>query len=255
MLFSSSRLHRMETKMAGDIELILSILRTGKAPTGPPSGHGRTDPVRPGPAPPPPYAAVPNAIPGKTLYVPITPSSASPFFTLTHRECEQFRPCLHENFEKFEMLSTPTGSWIRSRRRPHQLPVGVEIISNFSKFHADRNGTVHTLDGSANSGTCMKNIVRKKPLSLSHLFLFSRRHSVAELGGAESDRARPGGHRNPAQRSRKSSYRRNAGIGIFYYLNCHVTHTVTWRDVTLKWQFKCQGRFRGWFSRASARHQ
>ena len=46
----------------------------------------------------------------------------------------QFRPCQHENFEKFEMISTPTGSWIRSRRRPHQLPVGVEIISNFSKF-------------------------------------------------------------------------------------------------------------------------
>ena len=57
-------------------------------------------------------------------------------YTLSHRECGQFRPCLHENFEKFEMISTPTGSWIRSRRRRDriQLPVGVEIISNFSKF-------------------------------------------------------------------------------------------------------------------------
>ena len=54
--------------------------------------------------------------------------------TLSNRECGQFHPCLHENFEKFERISTPTGSWIRSRRRPHQLPVGVEIISNFSKF-------------------------------------------------------------------------------------------------------------------------
>ena len=54
----------------------------------------------------------------------------------SHRECGQFRPCIHENFEKFEMISTPTGSWIRSRRRRDriQLPVGVEIISNFSKF-------------------------------------------------------------------------------------------------------------------------
>ena len=54
----------------------------------------------------------------------------------SHRECGQFRPCLHENFEKFEMISTPTGSWIRSRLRRDriQLPVGVEIISNFSKF-------------------------------------------------------------------------------------------------------------------------
>ena len=57
-------------------------------------------------------------------------------YTVSHRECGQFRPCVHENFEKFKMISTPTGSWIRSRRRRDriQLPVGVEIISNFSKF-------------------------------------------------------------------------------------------------------------------------
>ena len=86
-------------------------------------------------------------------------------------------PTMHENFEKFEMISTPTGSWIRSRRRRDriqlpvgrrnhleffkivpsqtwrtvvrtppksfrrdriQLPVGVEIISNFSKFSCIR---------------------------------------------------------------------------------------------------------------------
>ena len=43
---------------------------------------------------------------------------------------------LLENVEKFEMISTPMGSWIRSRllRDRIQLPVGVEIISNFSKF-------------------------------------------------------------------------------------------------------------------------
>ena len=57
-------------------------------------------------------------------------------YTLSHRECGQFRPCMLENFDKFEMISTPTGSWIRSRLRRDriQLPVGVEIISNFSKF-------------------------------------------------------------------------------------------------------------------------
>ena len=55
-------------------------------------------------------------------------------YTLSHRECGQFHPYVHENFEKFKIISIPTGSWIRSRRRPHQLPVGVEIILNFSKF-------------------------------------------------------------------------------------------------------------------------
>ena len=53
---------------------------------------------------------------------------------VSHRECGQFRPCVHENFEKFKIISTSTGSGIRSRLRPHQLPVGVEIILNFYIF-------------------------------------------------------------------------------------------------------------------------
>ena len=59
------------------------------------------------------------------------------WYTVSLRECGQFRPCLHENFEKFEMISIPTGSWWSwwgRRRDRFQLPVGVEIISNFSKF-------------------------------------------------------------------------------------------------------------------------
>ena len=61
----------------------------------------------------------------------------------------QFRPYVHENFEKFKIISTPTGSWIRSRQRRDriQLPVGVEIILNFSKLRvpirrAGDNGTI-----------------------------------------------------------------------------------------------------------------
>ena len=34
---------------------------------------------------------------------------------VSHRECGQFRPYVHENFEKFKIILTPTGSWIRSR--------------------------------------------------------------------------------------------------------------------------------------------
>ena len=72
-------------------------------------------------------------------------------YTVSHRECGQFRHCLLENFEKFEMISTPTGSWIRSSRRRDriQLPVVAEIISNFSKFSSRqwRNCPLHTLDG------------------------------------------------------------------------------------------------------------
>ena len=56
-------------------------------------------------------------------------------YTVSHRECGQFRPYVHENFEKFKIISTPTVSWIRSRLRRDQiqLTVGVEIIMNFSK--------------------------------------------------------------------------------------------------------------------------
>ena len=32
-------------------------------------------------------------------------------YILSYRECGQFRPCLHEHFEKFEIISTLTGSW------------------------------------------------------------------------------------------------------------------------------------------------
>ena len=58
------------------------------------------------------------------------------FYTWTHRNGGQSRHFRHENFEKFDMFSTPTGSWIRSRLRRDriQLPVGVENMSNFSKF-------------------------------------------------------------------------------------------------------------------------
>ena len=56
-------------------------------------------------------------------------------YTVSHRECGQFRSYVHENFEKFKIISTSTGSWIRSRRRDRiQLPDEVEIILNFSKF-------------------------------------------------------------------------------------------------------------------------
>ena len=57
------------------------------------------------------------------------------------------RPYVHENFEKFKIISTPTGSWIRSRRRRDriQLPVGVEIILNFLKFFMNIGTELSTL--------------------------------------------------------------------------------------------------------------
>ena len=63
-------------------------------------------------------------------------------YTVSHRECGQFRPYVRDNYENFKIISTPTGSWIRSRRRRDQiqLPVGVEILI----FHEHRDGTVHT---------------------------------------------------------------------------------------------------------------
>ena len=55
---------------------------------------------------------------------------------MSHQEFGQLRSYVHENFEKFKIILTPTGSWIRSRLRRDriQLPVGVKIILNFSKF-------------------------------------------------------------------------------------------------------------------------
>ena len=48
------------------------------------------------------------------------------------------------NFANFEMISTTTGSWIWSRRRPHLLPIVVEIIWKFAKLH-DEGDEVSTL--------------------------------------------------------------------------------------------------------------
>ena len=63
-------------------------------------------------------------------------SPAGSRYTVSHRQCGQFRPYVHENFEQFKMKSIPTGSWIRSRlqRDRIQLTDGVEILLNFSKL-------------------------------------------------------------------------------------------------------------------------
>ena len=55
------------------------------------------------------------------------------FYTLSHRECGHPRHLCHATFADCEMISTTTGSWIRShrlrlRRDRIQLPVVVEII-------------------------------------------------------------------------------------------------------------------------------
>ena len=67
--------------------------------------------------------------------------------TLSHRECGHLR---HENFEKFEMISTSTGSWIRSRRRRDRIQLPIRRRNHlvfFQNFHEHRDGTVRTLDG------------------------------------------------------------------------------------------------------------
>ena len=56
-------------------------------------------------------------------------------YTVPHRVCGQFRPYVHENFEKFERISNPTA---RHRRNPFEF---------FKIFHEHRDETVHTLDG------------------------------------------------------------------------------------------------------------
>ena len=66
---------------------------------------------------------------------------------MSHRERGQFRRYVHENFKKFKLITTPMGSWWASSAIVSQLPVGAEIILNFSKFHEHRDRTVHTFDG------------------------------------------------------------------------------------------------------------
>ena len=72
------------------------------------------------------------------------------WYALSHRKCGQFHPCLHKKFEKFEMISIPTGSWIRWLLRARSIPTppsGSKSSRIFQKFYANRAGTVHTFDG------------------------------------------------------------------------------------------------------------
>ena len=68
-------------------------------------------------------------------------------YTLSHRECGQFRPYVHENFEKFKIVSTPTGSWIRSRLRRDriQLSVGHRTYLEFFKIFMNIGTELSTL--------------------------------------------------------------------------------------------------------------
>ena len=69
-------------------------------------------------------------------------------YTVSHRECGQFRPYVHENFEKFKIISTPTGSWIRSRGAiESNCPSGSKLSWIFQNFYEHRDGIIHTLDG------------------------------------------------------------------------------------------------------------
>ena len=70
-------------------------------------------------------------------------------YNLYHRECGQFRPNVHENFEKFEIISTRwavgfdrAGGAIESN-----CPSGSKLSRIFQNFHEHWDGTVHTLDG------------------------------------------------------------------------------------------------------------
>ena len=82
----------------------------------------------------------------RILFVYLNPPPPPKMWTPSHP-----RHLCRDTFTKFEMISTPTGRWIRSRQfcdRIH-LSVDVEIISNFSNFHdeGDDDDSVHTLDG------------------------------------------------------------------------------------------------------------
>ena len=77
-------------------------------------------------------------------------SSSASNYTLSRRECGQFRHYVHENLENFKMISTPMGSCIRSRRSARSNSTarrGRKHFEFFEIFMNIRNATVHTLDG------------------------------------------------------------------------------------------------------------
>ena len=57
-----------------------------------------------------------------------------PTYTVSHRECGQFRPYIHENFEKFKIISTPTGSWWAFGAIESNCPSGSKLSWNFQNF-------------------------------------------------------------------------------------------------------------------------
>ena len=127
-------------------------------------------------------------------------------YAMSHWDCGQFSPNVHENFEKFKIISTPTGSWVplRQRRDRIQLPVGVEklawIFQNFQDFQdffkiSMNIGTLwmgqsihtltplHTLDG-----TEYKRLLQSKVFSWSKKVRFiSRLVLENEMQQYESD--------------------------------------------------------------------
>ena len=86
----------------------------------------------------------------------------------------------HENFGKFEMFSTSTGSWIRSRRKRDrfQLPVEVENISNLPKLSCQKGTGLSVF--SMGSGIvaltvpiekkCKQNTIRNRFHHSAHMF-------------------------------------------------------------------------------------
>ena len=74
-------------------------------------------------------------------------TSSRTVYTVSHRECGQFRHYVMKISEKFKKISTPTGSWIRSRLRRDriQLPVGVEIFLSFSEIFMNTGTELSTL--------------------------------------------------------------------------------------------------------------
>ena len=67
-------------------------------------------------------------------------------YTLFHGECGQFRPCIHENFEKFEMISTPDGQLnsiapeMKIRKSSQIFKILMNIGTKLSTLH----GTVYS---------------------------------------------------------------------------------------------------------------